>query len=147
MIRLVQALLSGVFFTFILDFFLFLGVKLHYIDYYGIDLYYNILFADNQCWSCYLISTLFIGYITTYYPKPRQAALVVGLLFATSLTTLIPPVGNGIGKFLLVKPDQTLQDQRFTYHGDVYYDGRDDIYILDDELNRIVKIMKKDLTK
>ena len=48
MSKLVQAFLSGAFFTFFLDFFLFLGMKLNYIDYYKIDLYYNPFFADNQ---------------------------------------------------------------------------------------------------
>jgi len=48
MSKIVQMILSGMFFTFILDFFLFLGVKETYIDSHGIKLYYNILFADNQ---------------------------------------------------------------------------------------------------
>ena len=53
--KLFQAFLTGVFFTFILDFFLFLGIFLNYIKYYEIDLYYNILFADHQNIYIYLI--------------------------------------------------------------------------------------------
>jgi len=48
MSKLIQAFLAGIFFTFFLDFFIFLGILLHYINFYEIDLYYNILFADNQ---------------------------------------------------------------------------------------------------
>ena len=48
MSKLIQALLTGIFITFILDFFIFLGIKQNYIDFYEIDVYYNILFADHQ---------------------------------------------------------------------------------------------------
>ena len=48
MSKSVQALLSGLFITFLLDFFLFLGIFQNYIRVHEIDLYYNILFVDNQ---------------------------------------------------------------------------------------------------
>ncbi len=145
MIKLIQAFLSGIFFTFILDFFLFLGIKLHYIDYYEIDLYYNILFADHQCLLLYLIMSALLGYLTIYLQRPKVAALILAGLFGIVLLTLIPPVGNSIGKMVLLEKDQTLKDDRFTYHGDLYYDGRDDVYIFDNELQKIIKLQKKDL--
>jgi 23S rRNA maturation mini-RNase III len=154
MIKLVQALLAGVFFTFILDFFIVLGIKLHYIDHYLVDylnddkgLYYNIIFADNQCWILYALFTLFIGYLTTYYNRPKNAAIILSVLFAASVATTIPPIGNGVGKLLLKQNNQALNDQRFSYHGDVYYESRDNIYILDNDLQRIVKLAKKDLKR
>lgn len=145
MVKFVQAFLSGIFFTFILDFFLFLGIKLHYIDYYEIDLYYNILFADNQCWILYFIVSALLGYLTIYYAKPKQTALILAGLFTTVLLALIPPVGNAIGKMLLMQSDRTIVDERFTYKGDIYYDGRDAIYIFDKDEQQMFKLSKKDL--
>lgn len=145
MIKVVQAFLSGIFFTFILDFFLFLGIKLHYINYYGIDVYYNILFADHQCLIAYLLMTLFLGYLTIYYPRPKTSAVILAALFAAVLLTLVPPIGRAAGSMILLKKDQTLYDARYSYNGDVYYDGRDSIYIYDNELQELLNLSKKDL--
>ena len=100
MSKFFQALLSGMFFTFILDFFLFLGIKFHYIDYYGIDLYYNILFADHQNLWIFLFFTVLIGYVTLY-TNIRLALIVVGSLFILSFSTLISPIGKAVGEYIL----------------------------------------------
>jgi hypothetical protein len=145
MIKAVQAFLAGIFFTFILDFFFFLGIHLHYINRHGIDVYYNVLFADHQSLPLYLAMTAVLGYLTIYTEQPRRAALTLAGLFAVVLLGLIPPVGNAVGKAVLMKKDQTLYDHRYRYHGDVYYDGREALWIYDDELRRIIKLTKKDL--
>ena len=145
MIKAFQAFLAGIFFTFILDFFFFLGIHLHYIRYYEIDVYYNILFADHQNIFLYLLSTVLLGYLTIYTKNAKRAALILAGLFAVVLLSLVPPVGNAMGKMLLMKKDQTLYDSRYRYHGDIFYDGRDAVWIYDDELQQIVKIPKKDL--
>ena len=145
MIKAVQAFLAGIFFTFILDFFLFLGIHLHYINHYEIDVYYNVLFADHQSVLLYLAMTALLGYLSIYSDHPKRVALILAALFGAVLLTLLPPVGNLAGKTLLMEEDQTLYDSRYRYRGDVYYDGRDAVWIYDDELQRIVKLMKKDL--
>jgi len=145
MTKLIQAFLSGIFFTFILDFFLFLGIKLNYIDHYGIDVYYNILFADHQCLIIYLAVSAFLGYMTTYFSKPKITALILGGLFAAVLLTLISPIGNRVGALVLMQKKQTLRDARYTYHGDIYYDGRKNVYFYDDELQELITLSKKEL--
>lgn len=145
MIKAVQAFLAGLFFTFILDFFLFLGIHLHYINRHEIDVYYNVLFADHQNLMLYLAMTALLGYLTIYTDRPKQVALILAGLFAVVLTGLIPPVGDAVGSALLMERDRTLYDHRYRYHGDVYYDGREAVWIYDDELQRMIKLMKKDL--
>lgn len=145
MSKVLQAFLSGIFFTFILDFFLFLGIKLHYIDFYEIDIYYNILFADHQCIILYALVSAFLGYMTTYYSRTRHTALLLAALFAAVLLTLIPPIGKAVGGALLIQKDQTLHDSRYSYHGDIYYEGRQSIYIYDDELQELINLSKKEL--
>ena len=145
MSKVVLAFLSGIFFTFILDFFVFLGIKLNYIDFYEIDVYYNILFADHQSIIAYALSTLFLGYITIYIDNNKLSAIVLGVLFFISSLTLIPPVGKSVGAMLLMKKDVTLQDHKYSYRGDIYYDGRDFITFYDYDLDKIITLNKKDL--
>jgi hypothetical protein len=76
MTKLFQAFLTGAFFTFILDFFLFLGMKLNYIDKHNIDLYYNIFFADNQNIFIYGFFTLLIGYLVIYVANTLSLIVV-----------------------------------------------------------------------
>jgi hypothetical protein len=148
MSKLVLAFLSGLFFTFILDFFLFLSFKLHYIDRYEIDVYYNILYADNQNILLYLIFTVILGYLTIYFNNMKITASVLGALFlGVLLLNLIPSWGEHAAKMVLMKKDQRLFDGRHIYKGDIYYDGRDEIYMYDTEINKLITIKKKDIKK
>lgn len=142
MSKFIQALLSGVFFTFILDFFLFLGVKLHYIDRYEIDEYYNLLFADHQNLLIFAIVSVFIGFVTLY-SNIKIALGIVGSLFVLVFLTLIPAFGEKTGEFLLMQKGVTLQTKRFTYHGDILYVGRKETTFFDHELQKIVTLSNK----
>ena len=145
MSKFILAFLSGIFFTFILDFFLFLGIKLNYIDYYEIDVYYNILFADHQSIIAYALSTLILGYITIYIDNNKLSAIVLGVLFFIVSLTLIPPIGKSVGTMLLMQKNVTLKDHRYTYKGDIYYEGRENITFYDYDLDKIITLEKKDL--
>ena len=148
MSKLVLAALSGIFFTFILDFFIFLSFKLHYIDRYEIDLYYNILFADNQNIIFYLIFTFILGYLTIYFKNMKITAIILGVLFFSVLTlNFIPSLGEGLAKMVFLKTDQRIFDGHHIYNGDIYYDGRDEIYMYDNEIERLITIQKKDIKK
>lgn len=142
MSKFLQALLSGMFFTFILDFFLFLGIKFHYIDHYEIDLYYNILFADHQSLWIFLFFTIIIGYVTLY-TNTKLALIVVGTLFVLSFSTLIGPIGKAVGTYMLTKENVVLQTSRFSYHGNIIYDGRKKITFYDTDLQKIITINKE----
>ncbi|WP_294962783.1 hypothetical protein [Sulfurimonas sp.] len=146
MTKLIQAILTGIFFTFILDFFVFLGIKHNYIDFYEIDLYYNILFADHQNIYFFAITSLVIGFIFTYINNTRLSFIVIGLLSVVSLSTLIPTVGYSLGEKLLMKKNITYNDAKYTYVGDVYYDGRTQITFYDYSLEKTI-LLKKDLIK
>jgi len=141
MTKLFQALLSGLFFTFILDFFIILGIKINYIEVHNIDVYYNILFADHQNIFIFLFFSIIIGYLITY-TSTKSMIIGVGILFLIAFSTLIPPVGEKVGEMLLLKKDVTLKTTRFTYHGDVYYDGRKAINMYDYKLKKVIILDK-----
>jgi len=145
MSKLFQALFTGMFFTFILDFFIILGVKLNYVDFYNIDVYYNILFADHQNIYIYSISTLILGFIVTYIDNYKLSISVIGGLSIVALLTLVPPIGHKVGETILMQKNITLKDNRHIYIGNIYYDGRDKITFYDIELEKIITLNKKDL--
>lgn len=147
MSKLFQAFLTGIFFTFILDFFIFLGIKKNYIDFYEIDLYYNILFADHQNIILYTIFTILIGYLVIYLNNNKISVIALGLLFSLSGLTLLSPIGHSLGETILMQKNITLKDTKHLYHGDIYYDGRTKITFYDYELEKIILLNKKDLIK
>jgi hypothetical protein len=141
MSKIVQMILSGMFFTFILDFFLFLGIKENYIDAHGIKLYYNILFADNQNIFIFTLFTLVIGYIVMYLSN-KIAIIIVSTLFALTASTLIPPIGAMAGEMLFMKKNITIDTDKFSYHGDLLYVGRKSIDFYDYELKKVIILDK-----
>ncbi|MDA3909145.1 MAG: hypothetical protein PF437_08650 [Sulfurimonas sp.] len=147
MTKVLQAFLTGIFFTFLLDFFIFLGIKNNYIDFYEINLYYNILFADNQNIYIFTAFSALLGFIITYVDNMKLSLGVFGFLFIISLSTLIPPIGNSLGEMLFMEKNVTYKNSKYTYTGDVYYDGRTKITFYDYELKKTILLNKKDLIK
>ena len=145
MTKLLQALLVGMFITFIADYFIFLGIFLNYIHHYEIDVYYNILFWDYQNIYILIASAIIFAIISTYIANIKFTAISVGLLCLVSLSTLIPSVGYMAGENILMKKNVTYHDDRHNFIGDVYYDGREEITFYDYELKKIILLDKKDL--
>ncbi|MEA3330983.1 MAG: hypothetical protein U9Q29_04735 [Campylobacterota bacterium] len=145
MSRLIQAFLTGIFFTFIIDFFVILGVKLNYIDFYEIDVYYNELFADHQNIFIYTFFTIIFGFLVTYVDNYKLSISIIGTLFIISTLTLIAPVGHKVGEVMLMKKNVTYKNNKFSFRGDVYYDGRTHITFYDNELKKIILLNKKEL--
>lgn len=145
--KLIQAFLTGIFVTFILDFFIFLGILLNYINFYKIDLYYNILFADNQNGIIFFTLSIILGFIVVYVKNYKVSLIIVSSLFFLALLTLIESIGHSVGEAMFMQKNVTLKDKKYTYTGDVYYDGRKEITFYDYNLKKIIKINKKDLVK
>jgi len=145
MSKFFQAFLTGIFFTFILDFFIFLGIKLNYIDFYNINLYYNILFADHQNIYIYTIFSIFIGYLVIYVNDNKTSTIILAVLFSLVSLSLIQPIGNSLGELMLMSKNITLQDSKHTYIGDIYYNGRKKITFYDYELKKVITLDKNRL--
>ncbi|WP_345992035.1 hypothetical protein [Sulfurimonas sp. HSL-1716] len=145
MIRFLQALLTGVFFTFIYDFFIFLGIFQNYIKKYDIDLYYNILFADHQNFFIFALFTLMLGAVIVYLDNIKVSIIIISTLFVLSLLPLVPSIGEETAKTLLMQKNTTLHVGKYTYSGDLYYNGRKEVYFFDKELNKILRFKKEDI--
>lgn len=145
--KAIQAFLTGIFITFILDFFLFLGILLNYINFYNIELYYNILFADNQNGYLFFGLTFILGYIIVYLNNYKISLFVIGVLSFLVLLTLFQSIGHSVGEAIFMKKDTILETSKRTYSGDILYEGREHITFYEHNLNKIIKINKKDLKK
>jgi hypothetical protein len=145
MSKFFQAFLTGSFFTFILDFQLFLGIKLNYLDYYEIKEYYNVLFAEHQNILYIVPLVIFIGLITTYLNSTKVSVAIMSTLFFITMLVFIPSIGREVGAKILQKKDIRYQDSKFIYRGTLYYEGRQKVTIFDDELQRLITLNKKDL--
>ncbi len=143
MSKFFQAFLTGIFFTFILDFFLFLGIQQNYIKLYEIDLYYNILFADNQNIYIYSIFSITIGYLVIYLNKKIVTLSILGVMFFLISLTLIEDIGNSVAKMMFMKENTTIKWKKYTYTGDIYYEGRKNITFYDYKLKKFILLDKR----
>ncbi len=144
MSKIFQALLVGMLVTFILDFFLFLGVFINYIRPLEINIYYNILFADNQNIWLYALFTLLFGYLVMY-TKNVISVSIISLIWIVVLLTLIAPIGNFIGEAMFKKESVELQTPKFSYRGDILYIGRTEVNFYDYEFKKILHLKKQNL--
>ena len=144
MSKILQALLVGMLVTFILDFFLFLGIFVNYTNPLEINLYYNVLFADNQNIFLYALFTLFFGYLVTY-TKSLLSVSVISFFSLLALLSLLSPVGEFIGESMFKQEDIHLRTPKFSYHGDILYTGRTKVTFYDYELKKILNLEKKNL--
>jgi hypothetical protein len=127
--RISTAFIFGMIFVLILDFLLFVGMKINYFDHYGIDEYFNTIFADNQCYLLLIVSALALGYAMLYMRGNvifDRLYIVLILLFAA---TFYAPLGRWVGEVLFVKKNQTISIEHRTTTGDILYDGRYTLYL------------------
>jgi len=147
MSKMVQAFLSGVFFTFILDFFIFLTIQQNYIIPYEIDVYYNILFVDNQNIFLFIFLSLIFGYMIIYIENKISLIVLTILSFVVALSLFIPSFGKFIGSSLLMQKNQLLTYKSYKYNGDILYNGRKNISFYDYKLKKVIILQKKDLVQ
>ena len=143
MSKTIQALFTGMLVTFIVDFFLFLGIKINYFDFYEIEIFYNVLFADNQNFLIFFTSSIIIGFIIIFISNKKLTLVTLSILTIISIAPLFSTLGESLGKSMFMKKDISYRESKHNFHGDVYYDGRTTIHFYDDELKRII-ILQKD---
>ncbi|MDQ7068088.1 MAG: hypothetical protein Q9M40_09010 [Sulfurimonas sp.] len=59
-----------------------------------------------------------------------------------SLSTLIPPIGSSLGEVLLMKSDVEIHMSKYSYKGDILYDGRDKVTFYDYNFKKVLNLDK-----
>lgn len=142
----IQAILSGIFFTLVFDFFIYLSIWFYYIQAQEIKEYFNPFFWDNQ--NIILLTTvaLFLSIVFGVFNKIVKNSIIALLLIISLFATVYQPFGFYLGELILKQDYTTFKDSRYTYHGYIIYEGRQEIYFYDTDVNQTFQLNKKDLS-
>ena len=122
-------------------------MKLNYFDFYEIEIFYNVLFADNQNFLLYFVFSIVFGSIIIFIANNKLTIALLSALTIIAIAPLFGDIGQSLGKMMFMTKDVTYNEIKHSFHGDVYYDGRRTIHFYDNELQRIIILQKKDLMK
>jgi len=145
MSKFIQTILTGMLITFILDFFIFLGIFLNYIQKHEINLCILILFADHQNAIIFFSLSFILGFMVIYINNTKFSLFILLSLVIASFSSLIPSIGEDIGEILLMKKNVTFKNDKYTFYGDIYYNGRKEIVFYEYELKKMIILNKKDI--
>ena len=140
--RVLGSFFMGFIFISILDFLYFIGLKLNYFDFYKIDVYFNVLFVDNQ--NFYILAPLagVVGYMLMYSKLAKQFLKIYVIIILLSATTLYKPIGQSLGEIVFLKDNQRFKFGSTTFSGAALYEGRTNIYIYRKDLTKTIKLDK-----
>jgi len=144
--RMFSSFIMGLAFVSILDFLYFIGLKLHYFDFYNIDEYFNIIFVDNQNFYILLPLSLVVGYLLLYNTFSKifmKIYIVCIILFAFML---YEPIGKIVGGDMFVKESQRFKVGSTVFTGDILYVGRDRVYIFRKDISKTIKLQKDEVS-
>ncbi len=138
--RILGSLFMGFIFISILDFLYFIGLKLNYFDFYKIDVYFNVLFVDNQNFYILASLSLIVGYLLMYSKLAKLFLKIYVIIILVSATTLYEPIGKSLGETVFLKDNQRFKFGSTTFSGATLYEGRTDIYIYRKDLVKTIKL-------
>ena len=125
-------------------FFFFVGIKVAYIDLYGIEEYFNVLFVDNMSWSFYWAFGVICA-VLFMLPFKRLTGSLFVLITLVSMSMLIDHVGHDVGEKIFSKKPFYIKKKPYTYKGVLLYEGRHNYYLLNEENNRTITFNKGDI--
>ncbi len=143
--KLFNALIFGSIFVLLLDFLLFVGLKINYFDHYGIDEYFNTVFVDNQPYLLLFILSIALGYAMLYMKKSKIFDRLYIVLILIFTTTFYQPVAITIGTFLFAQKNQKLQLFDTNITTDIIYQGRQALYLKKPNIQKATKVLKSDV--
>ncbi len=143
--RVISSFLLGFIFVLLLDFLLFIGIKINYIDIYDIKVYYNPLFVDNQPYIVLFILSIIFGYFISNKKSLKIFTYIYILLIVISLSTFYEPIGKSLGKLLFEKDNISFKVGKISFSGDLLYKGRKYTYIYRKDINKVIKLSNNEL--
>ncbi|MCF6174019.1 MAG: hypothetical protein L3J44_09630, partial [Campylobacteraceae bacterium] len=143
--RIVNSFFMGFAFVSLLDFLYFIGIKLHYFDFYKINEYFNVIFIDNQNFYI-LIPTFFIAGYLLLYCKFSKIFMRIYLLFIFLMAlSIYEPIGRYLGEFNFMQVDKNFKVGSTIFKANLLYKGRKYIYMYRNDISKTVKIKKDEV--
>ncbi|QKF60581.1 hypothetical protein [Campylobacter curvus] len=137
----------GILFVLAPIFTLFVGLKNNYFAHYGVNEYFNAIFVDNVPFL-WLVPLYFIfGYAMFYGPFRKIFRGFYALLLLACALSWYPKFGLLLGEKIFMsepyeKDISVAKDGTHILNGRDVYVGRDKIYFLLDESDKVIKIPK-----
>ena len=145
-LKMLNAFFIGLALVLLPDFLFFIGLKLHYFDYYKITEYFNIYFFDNQIFWLLCLLSLIVGYLLLYGPLRKSVRVMYLLVLVISMFCLTQTVGQSAGEALFMQKDQRFMLGKTAFTGDLLYEGRQMVYIKREGIPNTIKLKKEELT-
>ena len=143
--KIVNGFILGLALTLMVDFLVFIGLKLHYFDALKITEYFNIYFFDHQSFVLLGISALFFGIGVLYTPFAKLFWWGYLVFLGVSSLALMEPVGRSLGEAFFLQENQQFQVGNVRFVGDLLYEGRHAIYVKRPEIEHTIRIVKSDV--
>jgi len=143
--RIINSFFMGFIFVSLLDFLYFIGIKLHYFDFYHISEYFNVIFIDNQNFYLLVPGFFIVGYLMLYSGFSKIFIRIYILCVIISISALYEPIGNYLAKSAFTKENLTFQVGSRKFSGDFLYKGRQYTYIYRKDLSKTIKLLNTDV--
>jgi hypothetical protein len=142
--KIINGFVFGLALVLMIDFLIFIGLKLHYFDPLDIKEFFNIYFFDNQPFLLVGACAIILGGTMLYAPLYRWVQGLYLVLLIISTGALYQPIGYSLGEMFFTQKETEfiLGSQRFK--ADLLYEGRRYFYIKRDGIERTIKISKED---
>lgn len=138
-----NSFLFGLILISLLDFIIFLILKINYFNAFGIDEYFNTIFVQNQNFYILLLATLPVGYLFIYSPIKKIIEKLFLVLVVISVFGFIPEIGMEFGKKIFMQEGKHFTLGKVEFDGDLLYVGKNNIYIRRHDIDKTIKIETK----
>ncbi len=144
-LEIVTSFMFGFILVALLDFLLFIGLKINYFDAYNISEYFNIIFIDNQNIILFIIASLLFGYLMLYSKVSKFFDTFYIILLIAFATTLYSPVGKFVGQNLFMQKNKIFEIGSTKFRGDLLYEGRHHYYIKREQIKSAIRLSKDEV--
>ncbi len=143
--KVINGFILGLALVLMVDFLVFIGLKLHYFDALGIGEYFNIYFFDHQPFVLLTLVALLLGFGVLYTPYAKILWWGYLVSLGVSGLALVEPVGRSLGEAFFLKENQQFQIGNVRFVGDLLYEGRSAIYVKRPDVEHTIRIAKTDV--
>jgi hypothetical protein len=137
---LFNSFLFGVILISLLDFILFLFLKINYFNALNINEYFNDIFVANHNFVILLSLTIPVGYLFIYAPFRKWIEKLYLFCILIAILGFVPSIGLEIGKKIFLEPNKTFILGNTTFNGDLLYRGKKFVYIKRPEIEKTIAI-------
>ncbi len=145
MIKLISSFIFGLMLVLPLDFLIFIGLKIHYFDFYKIDEYFNIYFWDAQSFLLIFSLCFVLGFFVLYSPIRKFVRIFYLTILIACFVSLFKPISRNIGLVMFSKKALNCKLGKQQFQADLLYEGRKNYYLKREGIKKTIKIPKKNL--